>query len=511
VYAPRVVNRQKQAQERPLPPPVGGWNAKDALESMKPTDAVILENWFPRQSDVVTRKGSLLWCDTGEGAHTVETLAEWKAGSSRKFVAGCNGKLINVTTSSPSTIGSGFTNDRWRWVNFSERVFFLNGVDAPQDWDGTTLTATSWSGSGLTIANLSDLCVFKERLFFIEKDTLNFWYAGLKAITGSLTKFPLKYSGTFGGTLKAIGTVSTDGGGGGADDFILFYLSSGEVIVYQGSDPGVAADWARVGTFFIAPPIGSQPLVQFGADLVAITDGAYVPITKVLPFGRANPSALDLSDKIQQAVIDAMSRYRTNTGWQPLFYPRGRMLIFNVPRSSIAFDQHVMNADTQAWCKFTGWNFSIFGLFSDDLYGGGIDGKVYRCDSGYADSGAAIVSDGQTAWNYFGSSDRLKSFTMIRVILNSVSDPGALITVGVDFDIDVPTSAVSTQTVDAGAVWDVDVWDVGVWGGATRTFRGWQGINGMGYSASMRLRVSLTNQTVGWLSSSVVMKGAGLV
>lgn len=506
----RKVNRGPQAVERPVPPPVGGWNARDALDSMKPMDAVQLENWFPRQSDVTVRSGYSLHCNTGEGTHSVQTLAEWKAATSRKLVAGCNGKLINVSTSTPSTLGTGFSKDRWNWVNFSERLFLVNGTDAPQDYDGTTLTATSWSGTGLTVTNLSDVCVFKERLFFIEKDTLNFWYAGLQAITGTLTKFPLKYTGTFGGTLKAIGTITSDGGVG-QQDLIAFFLSSGEVILYTGSDPGDATSWSRIGTFFIGPPIGDASLVQYGSDLIAITDGAYTPLTKVLPFGRTQPSQLDLSDKISLAVTEAMRLYRDNTGWQSIFYPRGRMLIFNVPRSTSAFDQHVMNTDTQSWCKFTGWNFAIFGLFSDNLYGGGTDGKVYKCNDGYSDNGSAIVADAQTAWNYFGSSDRLKNFTMARIIFSAVSDPGALLTIGTDFDISVPTSTVSTSSVSTGGVWDTAIWDVDTWGGATQSIRGWQGITGIGFSASMRLRVSLTSQNVSWRSSSMVMKAGGLV
>lgn len=506
----RQVSRGPAAVERPLPPPVGGWNARDALDSMKPSDAVILENWFPRQSDVVIRGGHTLHCNTGEGNFSVQTLAEWKASTSRKLVAAVNGKLIDVSTSTPSTIGTGFSQNRWKWVNFSERLFLVNGTDAPQDYDGTTLTATSWSGSGLTITNLSDVCVFKERLFFIEKNTLNFWYAGLQAITGTLTKFPLKYTGSFGGVLKAIGTITSDGGTG-QDDLIAFFLSSGEVIIYQGSDPGSATDWNRVGTFYLGPPIGNSSLVQYGSDLIAITDGSYTPLTKVLPFGRTQPSQLDLSDKISLAVSEAMRLYRDNTGWQAIFYPRGRMLLFNVPRSTSAFDQHVMNTDTQSWCKFTGWNFPIFGLFEDDLYGGGTDGKVYKCNDGYSDNGSAIVADAQTAWNFFGSSDRLKNFTMARVIFSAVSDPGALISIGTDFDISVPTSSISTAAVDSGGIWDEAIWDVGLWGGATQSVRGWQGVNGLGYSASMRLRVSLTSQNVSWRSSSMVMKPAGLV
>lgn len=506
----RPISRGQQAISRPLPPPVGGWNAKDALDGMKPTDAVILENWFPRESDVVTRGGYSLHCNTGEGAHNVETIAEFKSGATRKMLVGCNGKLINTTTSTPSTVGTGFTNNRWRWVNFGERLIMVNGLDTPQDWDGTTLTSTAWSGSGLTITNLSDVCVFKDRLFFIEKNTLNVWYASLQAITGTLVKFPLKYTGTFGGVLKAMATVTIDGGSG-PDDIMLFYLSSGEVIVYQGSDPGVAADWGRVGTFYISPPIAEGTVAQFGSDVVALTHGAYTPITRVMPYGRSSPAQLDLSDKISGAVSQAAEQYSDNTGWQIIFYPFGRKLIFNIPRSASYFDQHVMNVDTKAWCKFTGWNFPVFGLYNDNLYGGGTDGKVYQVDTGFSDNTTAITCDLQTAWNYFGNSGQEKNFTMARVIFGAVSDPEAVMSIGTDFEIAIPTSAVETSDVDGGGQWDTAEWDVSEWAGSEQAIRGWQGITGQGYSASMRLRVSVDAQEVALKSGNIIFKPAGMV
>jgi hypothetical protein len=502
-------NRRQQGVSRPVPPPVGGWNARDSLDGMKPQDAVILENWFPRASDVVSRNGCSIHCDTGEGAFTVQHLVEWKSAGSRKLIAACNGKLINVSSSTPSTIGTGFTLNTWRSVNFGSRIFLVNGTDPPQDYDGTTLTATSWSGSGLTITDLKDIAVFKERLFFIEKNTLNFWYAPLKTITGSLTKFPLQYTGTFGGTLEAIGTITHDGGTGG-DDLIAFYLSSGEVIIYQGSDPGNASDWALVGRFNLGAPVGGA-LAAYGSDLIAITQGAYAPLTKVIPFGRAQPTQLDLSDKIVGAVSEATRAYSGNNGWQAILYPKGRMLLFNVPRSTTTFDQHVMNIDTQSWAKFTGWNFACFALFSDHLYGGGTDGKVYKCDDGTSDNGEAIVVDGQVAWNFFGDPGRQKNFTMCRVIFGAVSDPMAAISIGTDFQIAVPTSTVSTAAVDSGGVWDVAVWDVDVWGGALQAITNWQAATGMGYCASMRMRLSLTAQQVTWRSGNMIMKAGGMV
>lgn len=506
---PRV-NTGQQGVSRPQPPPTGGWNARDSLDAMAPEDAVILENFFPQQSDVVTRLGTDLHCNTGEGSFSVETLAEWKAGSSRKLVAGCHGKLINVTTSTPSTLGSGFSSNRWRWVAFAERLFFVNGVDSPKDYDGTTLSTTAWVGSGLTNTNLCDVCVFKERLFFAEKNTLNFWYADLKAITSTLTKFELKYTGNYGGTLIGIATLSVDGGAG-PDDLILFYLSSGEVIVYQGSDPSDANDWALVNRYHIAPLITQGGLVQFGSDVVAITKGAYTPITKVAAFGSTKPSQLDLSDKISGAVASAAKSYGDNTGWQGVLYPKGRKLVINVPLSATRYNQHVMNLDTKAWCKFTGWNFPVFGLYNDNLYAGSTDGKVYQVDTGYSDNDAAIVSDMQTAWNYFGDARREKNFTMARIIFAAVSDPMAAMSIGTDFEISVPTSTVSTADIDSGAIWDDGIWDDAIWSGATQAIRGWQGLAGMGYCASMRLRMSLTEQQVALRSANIIFKPAGMV
>lgn len=511
--APRVqrrpIDRRPQGVSVPLAPPIGGWNARDALDGMKPTDAVILENWFPRTADVAVRKGYILQCNTGEGAFAVQTLAEWKNATGRKLIAGCHGKLIDVSSSSPSTIGSGFTVNAWRWKVFAGRLFLVNGTDAPQDYDGTTRTATAWSGSGLTISNLKDVAAYKERLFFIEKNTLNFWYAGLRSITGVLTKFDLSYTGSFGGTLQAIGIITSDGGIG-QDDLLAFFLSSGEVIIYRGSDPGNASDWSRVGVFFVGAPVGAVA-TQYGSDVIAITRDGFLPLTQVLPFGRSQGTKLTLSDKISGAVSEAITSYAGNAGWQSIVYPKGDQLIFNIPRSATVFDQYVMNLVTRAWCKFTGIASASWGLFNDHLYFGGVDGKVYKADSGNSDNGSAIVADGQTAWNFFRHPGQLKNFTMARIIFGAVSDPGAQMAVGVDFDISIPTATVATAAVQAGAIWDQGIWDQAIWGGAQQTVKGWQAITGLGYAASLRLRASVTSQDLSWRSSNIIYKPGGMV
>lgn len=51
------IPRAQVAISQTYPAPVGGWNARDALAAMRPTDAVDLENWFPGTSSVEIRGG----------------------------------------------------------------------------------------------------------------------------------------------------------------------------------------------------------------------------------------------------------------------------------------------------------------------------------------------------------------------------------------------------------------------------------------------------------------------
>ena len=59
----------------------------------------------------------------------------------------------------------------------------------PQQYDGSTVSNAAYTG----IADdnkLVDVCVYKERLFFVEKDSASIWYLPVGTVTGALTEFP---------------------------------------------------------------------------------------------------------------------------------------------------------------------------------------------------------------------------------------------------------------------------------------------------------------------------------
>jgi hypothetical protein len=132
----------------PAPAPVGGWNARDSLDSIPSTDAIELVNLFPESGCVSGRGGSVTVC-TLPGGQPVDTLTAFTPEGTSSFIAASNGKFYNVTTfSAPVQIGTGFANNQWQHEHFTNKIIFVNGVDVPQQWDGTTLSPMTISLGG---------------------------------------------------------------------------------------------------------------------------------------------------------------------------------------------------------------------------------------------------------------------------------------------------------------------------------------------------------------------------
>jgi len=100
--ARKLVNRAPRLQTETLPPPVGGLNTLDAVANMPPTDAVILDNYFPGTADVPLRNGYQTW---GGGLTNVETLAVYTSGTQKKMFAVSKGAIYDVSAN--QAIGSG--------------------------------------------------------------------------------------------------------------------------------------------------------------------------------------------------------------------------------------------------------------------------------------------------------------------------------------------------------------------------------------------------------------------
>lgn len=498
-----------------LPAPVGGWNARDALGEMDAKDAITLTNWFPSTSDVVLRNGYTQFA-TGFGGQ-VESLMTYAGGSSEKLFAVANNSIYNATAG--GAIGAadvtGLTNSRFQYTNVATAggnfLLAVNGTDKLRGYSGAAWY-TDGDGThditGVNTNTIIGLTLFKFRVWMVQKDTLNVWYLPTNAISGAATSFSLQGVAKEGGYIMAVESWTIDAGSG-VDDLLVFVTSKGEVIVYKGTDPASATTWALVGVWRLGAPIGRRCLMKYAGDLLIICQDGLLALSSALQSSRVNPKVA-LSNKIQFATSESIGLYATNFGWDLLYYAKQNMLFLNVPVNTGGMQQqYVMNTITGAWCNFTGWNANCWEIFSDDPYFGG-SGFIGRAWNGTSDAGSNVSADSKQAFNYFGSEGELKRWTMIRPILLSDGTPSIFADLNIDFD-DYDTSSPLSFLPPSYGTWDASLWDSAIWGAGLTSLRQWQGANGVGYCAAVRLKTASSGLNVHWVSTDFVMERGGVL
>ena len=478
--------RNGQALRVNVPSPSGGLNTKDSESAMEPTDALIMENWFPGQGSVSTRKGFTQYA-TGLSGY-VETLMEYNANTVRKFICANESTLNDITNpASIVSVGTGFTNARFQWVNFNAYLIMVNGADTPQTFDGTTLAASTISGSGLTVTELNGINVHKNRVYVWNSNAQDVWYGATNAIGGVFTKFQLSRVAPFGGNLVSMMTWNLDGGNG-VDDYAVFLMSSGDVLLYQGSDPST---WALLGTYKIGRPIAIRGAKKVAGDIVIITDQDFVFFSEVFK----NDGSVTQRGKLSGAAIEAVNDYGSNYGWEIAMYPKAGWLLINVPvANNTTYHQYVINTITGAACKFTGMNASTWGMYNNNLYFGG-NGKVFKADDGFNDNGANINCDIQAAYNNLGSPQE----KIVNSYRNTIKlDGSAVVNSIVNFDYGRGETSQNSSSVAQGSFWDVAMWDVAMWSpeGLTRNELIYS--SGQGVDLGMRIKVSINGQQLFW-------------
>lgn len=484
-----------------LSSPIKGWNTRDALDAMDPLDAVVLDNFYPDAGGVNIRNGYQSYA-TGMGANAVATLAEYNAGTTRKFIAACSGKFFDISASGAvgAPLISGFSSDQWQVEAFLSRLFFVNGTDNAQVYDGSTFADANFTDVALN--TLIGVLQYQQRLFFWQKNSTGFWFAPLNSLSGALSFYDLGAYAPKGGNIIAATTYSHDGGNG-VQDFIVFIFSSGDCIIFFGNDPSNATVWSQVGRYRISPPVSPRAVCNYGAEAFLTTFDDHVPLQQQLVALKVG--ALPPRSKISSAVQAAVSANLNAFGWQALYYPRGRRLIFNIPNPDGTFDQHVCNtgfADNNGlnpWCRFKNMNAFCFGLFKDNLYFGSAAGTVFQADLGSMDLLGGVTAVGQQAWNTFDDPQR-KHMTAIRPLVQSVGNVAFNFAVGFDYgDINVG-SVIAIPT--SGSPWDTSPWDTSPWSAEQAISTAWRGSGGSGVAIGLALNIAST-EPVKWLRSDL--------
>lgn len=439
-----------------LPAPLGGLNGRDPINAMAETDALQLENMIPGVKNLALRKGQNAYyaLDGNKNARTDTLVTYTQADGTEQLIHGEDDALWKVDSGSDtfSSIGTGFTSARWQTVQFREKLIFVNGDDQPQQWDGTSLTAATYTGI-TDDADLKNVGVYKSRLYFVEKDSQSIWYGDVDAITGALTEFDIGSFLKLGGHVLWAGSKTKDTGAGFEDVFTIV-TSEGEILLYSGSNPEDAA-WALVGRFEIAKPFDERSFLNDEGDLLILTRAGVLTLSTLFN----NPTLEDESYttyKIQEEFRDAVESYGDNTGWEIYRSKLEDMLWIIVPddtSSTYVLAQHTV---TKGWTKLTFyWDVMNCVDFAGYLTMGSSTSRNTRYN-GHIDYLYSISFVVRYAYGYFGNPETTKHFTMARATVDRGTPFGST---GIDFDISVdfedttPTNELVVGANDIETTW----------------------------------------------------------
>ena len=371
-------------------------------------------------------------------------------------------------------------------------------------------TYTTIGITGVDSSTFINVNLFKNRLYFTQKNTLNCYYLPVDSIGGAASPLYFGSIARNGGFLQAMGTWTLDAGQG-ADDYAVFVTSMGEVIVYNGTDPSSATTWALKGVWQLGQTFNRKCFFKWSGDLLLLTQDGLVPLASALQSSRLDPR-VNLTDKIYYPISQAATNYFSNFGWQIQYFASENMLILNIPVNT-GIEQYVMHTITKSWARFTGIQAYCWEVSGDNTMHFGGDGFVGNFYTASSDAGNNITATVQQAYSYFDSPGQNKRFTMVRPILQSDGGtPSVLCGLSVDFQPVDNTGAITfNPSSQAVGVWDTAKWDANNWGGGLITSRIWQGVTGIGFAGSINLTAVAQGIELHWASTDYVMEAGGVL
>jgi hypothetical protein len=490
VLDPRAI--ATEGQSFTIPAPFKGLNTRDDFITLAADEARVLVNWLPDGPRCRVRPGKETHCDTG--AAKVSSLYAFYDATGTDFLAAAGGKIYDVTAAgAPAELASGYTKNVWCMAQLNGYLIAVNGTDTPWRYDGSSITATGFSGATLTSLRTVDEA--NERLWFTENNSADVYYAGRNAISGALTKFQLSQLSAGGSCVRVFGIK----------DYTCFMMSTGQLMIYAGNPEN---DFAIQGKYVSPEPIASGEYVRMGGDIVILTASGPIPLELITSGTAFNLDALASWGKITPSWTEDYGKYSGLDGWNATFH-KG-LLYFNVPTDLTGSKQYIFNTRGQSWTSYDGLNAAQWAHTGDSMYFADLaSGEVKHHATG-TDDGNDISAVSRQGYTYPLQGQRDARYTFARFNIKCDGIASAQFALDIDFAEKEYQQAIfalssSGTGMDWGDDWDSD------WGEQGTGQRHWHKARGRGRSVAPALRVFSRADSVDWSTSEIIATRAGLL
>jgi len=479
---------------------------------MDPEECIYSYNILSEDFGMEVRDGYHEWANgwTGGPARTVITFEGNVDTEDQLWVANDTG-IWNVTPEGetapaqelvwPSTLGNvgicsyvNFTNDG------NDRFILLcDGENGYYVWTQTTglWTQGSFSGGSIDVELLDYVMIWKQRVWFVEKNSANAWYLPVNSFSGVATAFNFGAQFRFGGSLISMHNWTLDGGVG-IDDYLVAISGAGDVAIFQGTDPA-ETDFGVVGSWYVGElPAGNRVGTEFSGELYILSVQGLLPLSRLLNGASASDSKTYLTNKVSPYIRPVMDSTLRDFGWHIHVHPKQSLLFVNSPprgsQDQLAFTLYLGN---MAWSMIRGLTKGHTANWQGEVYWSDINvNKLFiqrgNVDKVYIDpetDGEPESIDWSTLSSYlqFENQSLYKRVQYIRPMFVAGSPPSFNVQAVYDYNIAEVISAASPTQTDTG-VWGTSTWGGADWAGSAAAADNPRGANGMGRHIAISLR-----------------------
>ena len=468
-------------------------NTRDGVSSLDPREARLIENMIPDAGRLVVRGGKTTQQTVGTGS-SIGSMFTHEGVSSDVLLAASDGEIWDVTGTPVALTAANYSLDSWSIAQFNDTTIGVNGTDTPWKFNGATVGATGFSGSGLTIANLRTVNVVGIRLWFTEESSADCWYGAPNAISGVLTKFQLSQE-TRGGYCVGVYPFR---------EYVVFVMSTGEITIYQG-DP--ATTFSQAGSYDAPRPIGYDAFVLVGGDLVIMTNNGPIPLEYITSGVAFDTRALGSWGKIAPSWATDWKNYGSITGWNASYI--NGLVIFNIPTDTTTSKQWVFNTRVKGWSQWTNLNASQFAELNGTIYFGAKDDNIVISNTGGTDNASPIIATIRAGFIYPFEAQVNGQFTLARLNINANAVVTAQIQVDVDFIESGISSSAVTVSVGGSGPWG-EPWG-SPWGTGGRAQLRWHKVKGYGRAVAPVARFNSQADTLEYFATDLIVSPAGIL
>jgi hypothetical protein len=531
-----MLNRrgQQQATQTVFAPPMqGGINAIASAGNVPPADALQLYNMIPNDYGVRVRNGSREWCQPvplGNGIRTIipfNTQQAAAAPNDKLFVATSDGIYDCSTAGALPTrvLEWPIKTDPAGWCSWHAYSTvagqFLLVCDLVNGYYVYTAATNTWAVGNITgpeEAVMDFVTVWKNRVWFIERNSGNAWYLPVGSISGNATKFEFGNKFKYGGWLKSIWNWTLDAGEG-MDDYLVALSSAGDMVVYKGTDPAQAANFSMVGWWYIGRVTqGRRQANDMGGELLLLSTYGVIQTSKLIAGLPVTDEGASVSYKINSRINLTMDRTYQEFGWEIKLYPKGQLIFVTTPKEvGKPWMQFVYSLTTKAWSQFLDLRIVTCEAWKGDFYFGTEDNRVMQY-VGYSDnvlladngeSATAIDWEMLTGYQMYTGSPKFKRVQFLRPQFVGVAKPAFSIKASYDFDLQ--KAAGSPPYVDPlTGLWNTGIWETSYWGGSYIVDQPPKGASGMGRHIAIAMKGRSAVETI-HVGTDVLLDEGGML